>query len=51
MLFPQLVPIVERFVKHHVVFPPQATLKQLFNAPFYGWAIERIVQHIVPDEA
>jgi type III restriction enzyme len=49
-LFPQLVPIVERFVKHHVVFPPQATLKQLFNAPFYGWAIERLVQHIVPDE-
>jgi type III restriction enzyme len=50
VLFPQLVPIVERFVKHHVSFPPIATLKQLFNAPFYGWAIERLVQHIVPDE-
>src|SRR5688572_16669937 len=51
VLFPQLVPIVERFVKHHVQFPATATLKQLFNAPFYGWAIERLVQHIVPDES
>ena len=51
VLFPQLLPIVERFVRHHVVFPPTATLKQLFTNPFYGWAIERLVQHIVPDEA
>lgn len=51
VLFPQLVPIVEHFVKHHVAFPPQATLKQLFHAPFYGWAIEIIVQHIQPDES
>jgi type III restriction enzyme len=51
VLFPQLVPIVERFVKHHVQFPATATLKQLFNAPFYGWAIERLVEHIVPDES
>lgn len=50
VLFPQLVPIVERFVHDHVDFPPNATLKQLFTAPFYGWAIERLVQHIVPDE-
>jgi len=50
VLFPQLVPIVERFVKHHVVFPPNTTLKRLFTAPFYGWAIERLVQHIVPDD-
>jgi type III restriction enzyme len=45
------VPIVERFVKHHVVFPPNSTLKQLFTPPFYGWAIERLVQHIQPDES
>lgn len=51
VLFPQLVPIVERFVKHHVQFGAHMTLKRLFNAPFYGWAIERLVQHIVPDEA
>ena len=51
VLFPQLVPIVERFVRHHVEFPPTATLKQLFMPPFYGWAIERLVQHIVPDES
>ena len=51
VLFPQLLPIVERFVRHHVSFPPTATLKQLFVNPFYGWAIERLVQHIVPDEA
>jgi type III restriction enzyme len=51
MLFPQLVPIVDRFVRHHVAYPPTATLKQLFTPPFYGWAIERLVQHIVPDES
>lgn len=51
VLFPQLVPIVERFVKHHVTFPSTSTLKQLVTAPFYGWAIERLVQHIVPDES
>ena len=51
VLFPQLVPIVERFAKRHVTFPPTATLKRLFSAPFYGWAIERLVQHIVPDES
>jgi type III restriction enzyme len=50
VLFPQLLPIVERFVKHHVSFPPNTTLKQLFLNPFYGWAIERLVQHIVPDD-
>jgi type III restriction enzyme len=50
VLFPQLVPIVERFVKHHVAFPPNSTLKQVFTAPFYGWAIERLVQHIAPDD-
>jgi type III restriction enzyme len=47
VLFPQLLPIVERFVRHHVVFPPTATLKHLFTNPFYSWAIERLVQHIV----
>lgn len=26
-------------------------MKRLFSAPFYGWAIERLVQHIVPDES
>jgi type III restriction enzyme len=51
VLFPQLVPIVERFVKHHVQFPATTTLKVLFNAPFYGLAIESLVQHIVPDES
>ncbi len=51
VLFPQLVPIVERFVKNHVEFPATATRKRLFSAPFYGWAIERLVQHIVPDES
>lgn len=50
VLFPQLVLIVERFVRRHVEMPRQATLKRLFNAPFYGWAIEWLVQHIVPDQ-
>jgi type III restriction enzyme len=51
VLFPQILPIVERFVRQHVAFPPNATLKHLFINPFYSWAIERLVQHIVPDEA
>jgi len=40
-----------RFVNHHVQFPATTTLKVLFNAPFYGLAIESLVQHIVPDES
>ena len=51
VLFPQIVPIVDQFVRHHVAFSPTTTLKRLFSAPFYGWAIERLVQHIVPDES
>jgi type III restriction enzyme len=51
VLFPQLVPIVDHFVRHHVAFSPPSTLMRLFNPPFYGRAIERLVQHIVPDES
>jgi type III restriction enzyme len=51
VLFPQIVPIVDRFVRHHVQFAANQTLRSLFIAPYYGWAIERLVQHIVPDES
>ena len=49
VLFPQLRAIVERFVAQHVQVPPTATLKDLFVAPYYTWAVEILVEQIQPD--
>ena len=49
VLFPQLVPIVHRYLKEKVEVRPPADIKDLFLAPYYGWVVERLVAAIRPD--
>ncbi len=49
VLFPQLVRIVDRYVREKVEAKPGADEKDLFLAPYFGWAVERLVDAIGPD--
>lgn len=49
VLFPQLVQIVERFVKERVRAEPTTDVLDVFTSPYYGWATELLVGHIEPD--
>jgi type III restriction enzyme len=51
VLFPQLVRIVERFLKTKVRPLPPAEILDVFLSPYYGWAIERLVEAVLPDTA
>lgn len=48
-LFPQLLAIVQRYLREFVrVYPPN-DLKDIFLSPYYGWVIEKLVAAIRPD--
>jgi type III restriction enzyme len=49
VLFPQLVRIVQRYVEKKVTPIKPAERLDLFLSPYYGWAIERLVESIRPD--
>lgn len=49
VLFPQIAPIVDRYLREKVKVQPPADLKDLFLSPYYGWVIERLLDAIVPD--
>ena len=49
VLFPQLVKVVERYVRDKVRVHAGADIKDLFLSPYYGWALERIAEAIRPD--
>ncbi len=48
-LFPQLVPIIQRYLDERVRVQTPADIKDLFLAPYYGWLIERLLEAIRPD--
>jgi type III restriction enzyme len=48
-LFPQLATVVRHFVEKKVVAYPPTDKKDLFLAPYYGWAVERLRDAIRPD--
>jgi type III restriction enzyme len=48
-LFPQLAAVVRHFVEKKVVAYPPTDKKDLFLAPYYGWAVERLRDAIRPD--
>ena len=49
VLFPQIARIVERYVEERVTPVKPAERLDLFLSPYYGWAIERLVESIHPD--
>jgi type III restriction enzyme len=48
-LFPQLAGIIESYLDKKVEAHPPADKKDLFLAPYYGWAVERLLEAIRPD--
>ena len=51
VLFPQIVGIVQRFLRDVVRPIAPAHRLDVFLSPYYGWAIERLVAAIRPDAA
>jgi type III restriction enzyme len=49
VLFPQLQAICHRFVTEYLVIPPSAERVQVFQAPYYTWAVEILLEQIQPD--
>ena len=49
VLFPQLARIVQKYVDERVRPIAPAERVDLFLSPYYGWAIERLVESIRPD--
>jgi type III restriction enzyme len=49
VLFPQVVKIVQRYVRDKVHVHPPADIKDLFLAPYYGWLVEILLEGIRPD--
>ena len=49
VLFPQIVAIIERYIREKVFVPSVSDIKDLGLSPYYGWLIEILTEHIHPD--
>ncbi len=49
VLFPQMVNLVRRYAEEKVRVVEPADIKDLFLAPYYGWLVEILTEHIQPD--
>jgi type III restriction enzyme len=49
VLFPQMLAIVRRYAEQKINVVAPADIKDLFLAPYYGWLVEILVEHIHPD--
>ncbi len=49
VLFPQLVTIIQRYMKEKVDVHPPADIKDLGLAPYYGWLVEILAENVRPD--
>ena len=49
VLFPQLLDVVDRYLRDKVNVEPPADLRDVFLAPYYSWVVERLTDAIGPD--
>jgi type III restriction enzyme len=49
VIFPQLLKICERYLQEKVESIPPAEILDVFLSPYYGWAIEQLMDAIQPD--
>jgi type III restriction enzyme len=49
VLFPQIMRIVERYLREHVNVRPPADIKDAGLSPYYGWLVEILTENIHPD--
>jgi type III restriction enzyme len=49
VLFPQMLHVVKRYLNDKVQASPPSEKKDIFLSPYYGWAIETLLQFIKPD--
>lgn len=49
VLFPQMMKIVDRYLREYVDPVPPADILDVFLSPYYGWVVERLVEAIGPD--
>jgi type III restriction enzyme len=49
VLFPQLLDVVERYLREKVRVEPPADLRDVFLAPYHTWVLERLTDAIGPD--
>lgn len=49
VLFPQLVRIIERYLRDHVDVRTPADIKDAGLSPYYGWLVEILTENIRPD--
>lgn len=49
-LFPQLVPVVERYLEERVEVLHTGHRKDAFLSPYFGWLIETLREHVRPDQ-
>jgi type III restriction enzyme len=48
-LFPQMMSIVDRYVRNEVAVQPPGDLRDLHFSPYYGWLVEVLMECIRPD--
>ncbi len=51
VLFPQIRAIVARFIDRHVQVPHASNIRDIMLAPYYGWALEILLEAVQPDIA